>query len=45
IKPGTDMALILAWTHVIIKEGWYDKDYVNKYTIGFEELQKEVQPY
>ena len=25
IKPATDLALLLAWIHVIIEEGWYDK--------------------
>lgn len=36
IKPGTDMALILAWMHVIVKEKLFDKDYVEKYGYGFE---------
>lgn len=31
IKPGTDLALILAWMHVIVKEDLYDKDYVADY--------------
>jgi thiosulfate reductase/polysulfide reductase chain A len=26
IKPATDLALLLAWMHVLIyEEGWYDK--------------------
>lgn len=36
IKPGTDLALILAWMHVIVKEELYDKDYVADYGYGFE---------
>ena len=43
IKPSTDMALLLAWIHVIIKEGYYDKDYVEKYTFGFEYLKEHVK--
>jgi len=42
IKAGTDLALILAWMHVIVSEGLYDKDYVKKYTFGFEELEKHL---
>ena len=43
IKPATDIALLLAWIHVIIYEGLYDKEYVKKYTYGFEELKQAVK--
>ncbi|MBN1597570.1 MAG: molybdopterin-dependent oxidoreductase [Bacteroidales bacterium] len=43
IKPATDLALLLAWIHIIIEEGWYDKEYVKKYTFGFEELKQHVK--
>ena len=29
--------------HVIINEGWYDKDYVDKNTFGFDLLREHVQ--
>jgi len=45
IKPGTDMALLLAWMHVLINEGLYDRDYVDGYAFGFDNLKKHVQPY
>jgi len=43
IKPATDMALLLAWIHVIIEEELYDKKYVEKYTFGFKELKDHVK--
>jgi thiosulfate reductase/polysulfide reductase chain A len=43
IKPSTDIALLLAWIHVIIYEELYDKDYVEKYTFGFEYLKEHVK--
>ena len=43
IKPATDIALILAWIHVIINEGMYDKKFVEKYCYGFEELKHHVR--
>jgi thiosulfate reductase/polysulfide reductase chain A len=43
IKPGTDMALLLAWIHVLIEEELYDKEYVEKYTTGFEQLKASVK--
>ncbi len=45
IRPGTDIALLLAWMHVIINEGRYDKDYVERYTVGFDQLKAHVQRY
>jgi len=45
IKPGTDMALLLAWMHVIIGEGLYDREYIDNYAVGFEQLSAHVQAY
>ena len=42
ITPGTDNALLLAWMHVIIDEGLYDRDYVERYTTGFDALARHV---
>jgi anaerobic selenocysteine-containing dehydrogenase len=43
--PGTDAALALGMMHVIINEQRYDRDYVEKYTLGFEQLRARVQEY
>ena len=45
IKPSTDIALLLAWMHVLIYEDLYNKDYVKKYGHGFEALKKHVKPF
>ncbi|HCV42208.1 MAG TPA: nitrate reductase [Bacteroidetes bacterium] len=45
IKPGTDLALLLAWMNVIVNEGWYDKEYVTKYGFGFEQFAASIQEY
>lgn len=42
IKPGTDIALLLAWMNVIIEEKRYDADYVARHTTGFEALATHV---
>lgn len=44
-NPGTDAALALAVTNILITEELYDKTYVEKYTLGFEELKKEAAKY
>jgi anaerobic selenocysteine-containing dehydrogenase/thioredoxin reductase len=45
IRPGTDMALALAMQHVIINEGIYNQEFVEKYCYGFEQLKAHVQKY
>ncbi|MBI4904954.1 MAG: molybdopterin-dependent oxidoreductase [Acidobacteria bacterium] len=45
IKPGTDMAFILAMLHVIIGEGRYDKAFLDTYSTGFDKLQAHVIQY
>ena len=45
IRPGTDAALALAMMNVIIGEGLADRDYVDQYTVGFEELAAHVRQY
>jgi len=42
IKPATDISLLLAWMNVIITEELYDKEYVDKYTYGFDQLKAHV---
>ena len=41
INPGTDVALALGMMHVIINEKLHDRDYVARYTLGFEQLRTE----
>jgi anaerobic selenocysteine-containing dehydrogenase len=43
--PGTDAALALGMMQVIISEGLYDADYVERYTLGFAQLRERVQDY
>ncbi|HMK36149.1 MAG TPA: molybdopterin-dependent oxidoreductase, partial [Desulfomonilaceae bacterium] len=45
IRPGTDLALMLAIARVMIEENLYNKDFVERYTEGFEEFAQAVQPY
>lgn len=45
IKPSTDLALLLAWINVIIYGDIYDKEYVAKYTTGFDKLKTHVKDF
>jgi thiosulfate reductase/polysulfide reductase chain A len=42
IRPGTDAALALAMLHVIINENLYDREFVGKWTVGFDALKAQV---
>ena len=45
LKPGTDGALALGMMNVIIVENLIDHEYVNKYTLGFEELKARAAEF
>jgi anaerobic selenocysteine-containing dehydrogenase len=38
LMPGTDAALALGLMHVLIRDGLVDRDYVDRYTVGFDAL-------
>jgi len=38
LLPGTDAALAYGLMHVLIAEGFVDRDYVDRYTVGYEAL-------
>jgi anaerobic selenocysteine-containing dehydrogenase len=42
LLPGTDGALALGMMHVLITEGLIDREYVERYTIGFDALKERV---
>ena len=42
IRPGTDLALLLAWMNVLVTERLYDQDYVAQHGFGFEAFVAEL---
>lgn len=45
VNPGTDGALALGIANVIIENGWENKEYIEKYTYGFEEYKALAAKY
>jgi anaerobic selenocysteine-containing dehydrogenase len=45
LRPGTDGALALGMLNVIINEGLYDKEFVEKYTHGWDQFVERVNQY
>jgi len=43
LRPGTDCALALAMVNSIISDGLYDKEFVESWTQGFDELREHVK--
>ncbi len=39
VRPGTDAALALSLTHVMIENGWYDADFVRDWTNAADEIE------
>jgi len=45
IKPGGDMAFILAMINVIVSEGLFNQAYLDEHTVGFDKLVPHIEPY
>jgi anaerobic selenocysteine-containing dehydrogenase len=45
IRPGTDAALALGLMNVIIAEGLVDQDYVDRYTLGYDQLKARAAEF
>jgi len=45
VRPGTDLALALGMMNIIIAEELYDKEFVDKWCYGFEELRNHVRAF
>lgn len=46
LRPGTDAALVAGMAHVILEENLQDQEFLDKYTVGFDEhtLPEEAEP-
>jgi anaerobic selenocysteine-containing dehydrogenase len=42
IRPGTDVLLALAIMHVLFRDGYEDRMYLNECTLGWEELREQA---
>ncbi|QJP10524.1 nitrate reductase [Pseudomonas multiresinivorans] len=45
ILPGTDVALFHGILHILLWEGWIDRDFIDAHTEGLEELKALVRDY
>ena len=41
-RPGTNVMLMNALLHEILRHGWVDREYVAAHAVGLEELEKQV---
>jgi assimilatory nitrate reductase catalytic subunit len=45
LRPRSDLALINGLIHIVIEHNLIDRDYIDRYTSGFEELRASVAEY
>jgi assimilatory nitrate reductase catalytic subunit len=45
LRPGTDLVLLMSILHVILREGLEDREFIDKYTSGFQAVAESVRPY
>ena len=44
-RPGTDGALALGIIREVIANGWYDQEWIDNWTYGFEDLRARVEEF
>ncbi len=44
IRIGTDAALALGVMHILVRDGLCDRPYLEKFTVGFDRLERDVLP-
>ncbi|MEH0018184.1 MAG: molybdopterin-dependent oxidoreductase [Desulfobacter sp.] len=45
IRPGSDGALALGLSHVLIRDGWTDDAFVEDWTLGYEEFAEYIKTF
>jgi anaerobic selenocysteine-containing dehydrogenase len=45
LRPRSDLALINGLIHIVIEHNLIDREYIDRYTTGFEELRASVREY
>ncbi len=45
VNSGTDAALINGLMHIIVKEGWYDKEFIETRCTGYENVLEVIEQY
>ena len=45
LNSGTDAALVNGLMHIIIKEGWHDKEFIEERCKGFEDILEVIENY
>jgi assimilatory nitrate reductase catalytic subunit len=45
LRPKSDLVLLYGLAHLLIREGWIDRSYVDAHTTGFDEFREHVASY
>lgn len=45
VRVGTNLALLNGLICILLEQGWYDPDYVDAHTVGFDDLARTVREY
>ncbi|KGE20326.1 molybdopterin-containing oxidoreductase family protein [Paenibacillus wynnii] len=45
LYPGTDAALALGMMHILFRDGLTDTNFMDKYTVGYDELRQQAASY
>lgn len=45
VRPGRDVALFNGILHLMIEQGWIDREFIDQYTVGFDQVAEHVKDW
>lgn len=45
LRPKSDLSLLYGLAHILIREGWIDRDFLDAHTSGYEEFAQHVSQF
>lgn len=45
LRPKSDLVLLYALAHILIREGWIEREYIDAHTNGFDDFVEHVQAF
>lgn len=45
LRPKSDLSLLYGLAHILLREGWIDREFIDAHTTGFDAFEQHANPY